>query len=348
MRQEIEHQAADMQAALQAVIAPLVAVSQKVVAVSRLISVGIGDSHLVGRLATEAAYNRHDGLRAVSAEEVLYAGVEPGCLAFCQSISGTTSITVAATRFLKEHGAFLVAVSGEQGTPLSALADLEIALTIPRYPPDAKVPGTITVTIPLAAILSVLAIAQGTDAYVALHDIVAQFRTVFSRAPEIIERQSQHLAGLRAVHIVSPPDSAVAAYLQSKLAETLGITASVSAPEEWLHTAKHAVSPGVLVVALGARLHPALTHAISSEATTRGGAFVASHPQPDPIAVPPVELLCRLRPLPPPVLDDLLLEVAFSQHLCLHLLEQDGDWAPFQLHRLTKEVVRGYPRRRWL
>lgn len=346
MRQEIEHQVADLAGALRAARGDLERLAAEMAEARRTISAGIGDSHLAGRLAAEML-GSSDAFAACSAEELARCDAGPGTLALCQSISGTTSITLAAARLLRHRGARIAAVTSEPSTPLAELSDLTVVLPIPRYPPDAKVPGTCTVSIPVAAIVAAAGVARGADVDSAFTAVVNDLREALAEGARLLDSQSSAMHAPRAAQIVARPGSAVAAYLQAKLAETAGITASIGSAEEWLHVAKHAVDAGVLVIALASGCEPLLLDAIAGECAARGGSFATTMPRPAIDAPTDGLHLSLAAGFPAPARRELLRDLAFSQHVALHLLGEEGEWAPFQLHRLSKESVRGISRRHW-
>jgi fructoselysine-6-P-deglycase FrlB-like protein len=347
MRREILNQVRDMEAALYSTSASLERIADIAASAPEVVSVGIGDSHLVGILATQLLGPHARELRGIAADQLPSHTVERGALALCHSISGTTSVTVTAARRLRRIGATVTAVTAEARGPLLDASHYGLVLRIPRYEPDAKVPGTLTVSVPLAAVLCVCELAGGARLESLVAALVGEFSDALSTAKDVVHSQSSCLDRVDAAHIVSRPGSAVAAYLQSKLAETIGVTSSVSTLEEWLHVSKHAVTPGVLVVILDTAPNPLLARAVRDETAVRGGRWVAVQDcATEPTSVPGA-LACRLRAEPKPSRGEVLLQLAFSQWLCLRLLELPGHWAPFQLHRLTRETVRGLSPRTW-
>lgn len=146
----------------------------------------------------------------------------------------------------------------------------------------------------------------------------------------------------RVVHVVAPRASkATALYAQAKFAEAASITATVSDTETWGHVFKHAVGPQTLVLALPtATENAAIYHSINLEAAARGARFMSSLPLEGSLAAGDS---CRIRPEPRSPLSrvDVWRELFFVQFLVLSILERAVDRAPYQLHLLSTDTVRG-------
>ena len=68
--------------------------------------------------------------RELGAREVIAAGVGPGDCVVAVSASGSTPYTVAGLAAARERGAATVAVAGNRGAPLFAVADAEVLLDV--------------------------------------------------------------------------------------------------------------------------------------------------------------------------------------------------------------------------
>jgi len=218
-------------------------------------------------------------------------------------------------------------------------------MSIPRYPPDAKVPGTITVLVPLALTLQFVAAMKGVSAsdpkqFVAA--LLEDMRTseAFARARVAAQRGTLVEQVTASAQIVSTDRaSATAAYLQAKLAETIGVGATVSSPETWLHVYKHAAQEGTLVIFLGIVQEGSFAEIIREEAQTRGARFCSVPDIDHDRAVGSMNLLLPLVRTRSRL--EHFTEIFFAQHLCLALLQAHRVWAPFQRHRLSTDSVKG-------
>src|SRR5262245_38068465 len=111
MEREIAAQVDDMARILSGA-APALRAASDAVAGQPTISVGIGDSYLVGRLLCDLAPAEGcSRLRAIRPDELLDSEPEEGVVALCQSISGSTPVTVAAAAELASRGASVIAVT---------------------------------------------------------------------------------------------------------------------------------------------------------------------------------------------------------------------------------------------
>jgi hypothetical protein len=215
-----------------------------------------------------------------------------------------------------------------------------IPLDIPRFPPDAKVPGTITSSAALLA--HVLCLVESGERP---EDLGRVFSNMLSAALHAAGGMLDSLridpaTGTREAHIIGPGALvACSEYLQAKLAETVGWPAPVATFETWMHVSKHAVRPGTLVIQLGSLGVPEIAEAVRREVELRGGLYLNSR------AVPANADVTRLRGMVEedvaPSLSDVLYEMAFAQLLALWLLRRRADWAPYQAHRLSKTQIRG-------
>src|SRR4051812_36374806 len=88
MRAEINHQVPVLRSALGASRSELLLLAELLNTDSESVSIGIGDSYVVGRLAAEALKRGSRRPLAVQADCVRAAHVKPGAVAFCQSVSG--------------------------------------------------------------------------------------------------------------------------------------------------------------------------------------------------------------------------------------------------------------------
>jgi fructoselysine-6-P-deglycase FrlB-like protein len=258
------------------------------------------------------------------------------------SISGNTAVTVAAARLLKTRGTTVLATVGDASSTMAALADASIVLDIPRYPPDAKVPGTVTVTVPLAAAVVVALCSAGMDWVTAARMLQDDINVAFDDAQHAISRL-QPVTAPAAVHIVVPETpTAAAEYAQAKTAETIGVGATISGSETWLHVFKHAVTPATLVIGLAdSEASASPLYWVSQETALRGGQFVANLP----ISWSSGRGLAfdsagdRL-----PGRRNVFTQLFFVQRLCLELLRV-SDWTPFQLHRVDRRQLAGISER---
>jgi fructoselysine-6-P-deglycase FrlB-like protein len=296
----------------------------------RWTSVGIGDSHLVGLLGQSL---RPEGLEFDAWRSTeLWRGTWDHRLVLVQSIGGDTPVSVAAARTLQAEGRAVVGITGER-TSLFRLLEDTFLLDIPRYPPDAKVPGTLTVSVPLALLQLLQDLSMGRSSRASMDGLLTGVASALQRARETFSDQWANLPAVLpdAVYIVTTPElESAGAYLQSKLIEGLGIPAAAFDPETWLHVAKHGVHERTLTVVLGtegAAQHPLET--VRIETRRRGGHVVDAGP---PGGHWPLEGY-GIRP-------QLWHALFFSQYLLLALLSLDDLWAPFQTHRLTREEIR--------
>ncbi|WP_423760757.1 hypothetical protein [Burkholderia sp. NLJ2] len=316
-------------------------------ATERLLSVGIGDSELVGALAEALAGPAHAHVVSVASDAIAGIDTLPRA-ALIHSISGTTPVTLAAAGHLEHRGIACVAVTCDGNSPLVDIARRSLVVEIPRYPPDAKVPGTITVLVPLAiTLLFVAAMRPGAALPQVVPALLADMSASDGLARARVAEQASVVTGqaTTAVQIVSARQgAATAAYLQAKLAETLGVGATVSGLETWLHVFKHAAREGTLVIALDVGREPVLADAVRREAQARGARFCSVRDVPYGTGVG--DATCAL-PLPPAARPrtESLAEFFFAQHVCRALLQAQQDWAPFQRHRLAATVVKGLRQR---
>lgn len=303
-----------------------------------LLSVGVGDSDLVGRLAFCSGGGRRVA-RALRSNAIL-RDVRPR-LALCQSISGGTASTVAAARALTAGGTPVVALTAERVCQLNDVADVAITVDIPRCEPDAKVPGTITVTVPLAVTRLIQLYLGGKDATVAVHEVRSSLASGLDAAERTWSRWAGELEDeATSVSFVADPErEPLAAYGQAKLAEAVGWQAASADVETWLHVGKHAVHPGTVVVGLDPDDAYAGWYAsIDAEARSRGGRLLRPA---RPVAAALFPEPCRIGF--PQALDfaGVIERLRLLQGLTLHLLERGAPWAPYQLHRISREHVKG-------
>jgi fructoselysine-6-P-deglycase FrlB-like protein len=296
----------------------------------RWASVGIGDSHLVGLLGRAL---RPEGLEFDAWRSTeLWRGKWDDRLVLVQSIGGDTPVTVAAARTLQSQGRVVVGITGERST-LFRLVEDTFVLDIPRYPPDAKVPGTLTVSVPLALLQLLQDLSIGRAPLASIDGLLAGVGSSLQLAREAFSSQWATLPSQlpEAIYIVATPELEPAGvYLQTKLIEGPGIPAAAFDPETWLHVAKHGVHERTLTVVLGDEgpmLHPLET--VRQETRRRGGQVVDAGA---PAVTWPLDS-SGVRP-------QLWHALFFSQYLLLALLSLDDTWAPFQAHRLTREQIR--------
>lgn len=303
-----------------------------------LIHTGIGDSALVPRLARLALPTQGRFLKAAT-PEALALRDEPG-IALLHSIGGETGITLALARNLRARGWRLVALTGAAQSSLVTLVDNPIVVDIPFYGPRAKVPGTLTVTVPLAVSLALAAELAGTEA--ALREMGSPLSTIDWTPVALTGISAVQVAGER---VYRP----VAEYLVAKIAEAVALPAVAADCETWLHTHKHAVVPGTLVVRFDGPDDCGYSRVIAAEAEGRGGTVLSiafgGAPAADRERQEPDRPIAWNASKSGPGMAGLFHALGVCQKLILDLLAGFPDRAPFQRHRLTvREVASLVPR----
>lgn len=351
LRKELEAQPEAVPAALEERAAEIEQVGWSLRGERAVASIGIGDSYLVGALACAVAAPSF-AVQVVSSSQIV-ARWPSVRVHLVHSIGGTTPVTLAAARLLVAAGRQVVAVTGEAGSPLVVASHQAITLDIPRFPPDAKVPGTLTVSTPLAVMLALEDIVAGQRPFGGLGRLAETLSASVGTACASLAAQPEAWRSApRAVHVITSAGARpVAQYLASKLVEGLAIPTMEFEAETWLHVAKHAVTEGSLVVALsGARDQQEIFLLARDETRRRGGFFLdgslqALEAAPTTDTVGSGEVCCAFDAQPRLERAELWHLLLFSQHLLLKLLEASNNIAPFQAHRLSRNEIAGLRRR---
>lgn len=224
---------------------------QEIFSLQNIIFTGCGDSYVAGWIM-QSAFRELTGMRTEVVKTVDLAryypkkrlgGAPMSPLVIAVSNSGKVARLTEAVMRARQNGAYVLAVTGDENSPLAMNADRISKLVIPKYP---SCPGTRSYAASLLA-LYLLGIRIGEvrgkytmdQAKAMRKEILVQAEQLESLMPTI-DLQMQDLAGrwkdLPAFDFIGGGiDEATAFFSMAKVYEAIGKFASCVNIEEWLH-----------------------------------------------------------------------------------------------------------------
>ncbi len=315
-----------------------------------ILGAGIGDSFLISSLASTMLQELRQFKLWAAKSSSLSHQINLCESVIVHSISGATPVSVSFAKQARSRGKVVIAITDSDNSPLEAQSTFHIRVPIPRFPPDAKVPGTLTVCIPLATTLILMQTLDGGCFEYALTKVLRDISLAWADV-KANSSDDKYFKKSEYVQVVYPPPfEPYAQYFQSKLAETTGINSSYEEIETWFHVAKHAVAPNVRVLLLGSEtLEKEWILHLSNEIDARGGRLdilFDKNPSPE-VLNNSYNVSLKNTNYQISIRRGFAILFQLQKYL-LNSLRRDGIVAPFQLNRLTREQVKGLTTRRFL